>query len=81
MVAFWGHKGSKATIRHHLHANKLFGRRARRKPFLTHNHKSKRLDFAKQYWDFNWDRVPWSDETKIELFGNKHDKWVWCNKR
>ncbi|KAK3515377.1 hypothetical protein QTP70_018730, partial [Hemibagrus guttatus] len=57
---------------------KLFGRHARKKPFLTYNHKCKRLEFAKQYWDFNWDRVLWSDETQIELFGNKHSKWVWC---
>ncbi|KAI4880130.1 hypothetical protein NFI96_020379, partial [Prochilodus magdalenae] len=30
-----------------------------------------------RYWDFNWDRVLWSDETKIELFGNKCSKWIW----
>ena len=77
MVASWGHKVSKSTIRRCLHANKLFGRHARRKPFLTRNHKRKRLEFAKRYWGFNWDRVLWSDETKIELFGNKHSKWVW----
>ena len=76
-VASWGHKVSKTTIRRSLHANKLFGRHARKKPFLTNTHKRKRLEFAKQHWDFNWDRVLWSDETKIELFGNKHSKWVW----
>lgn len=77
MVASWGHKVSKSTIRRCLHANKLFGRHVRRKPFLTHKHKCKRLEFAKWYWGFNWDRVLWSDETKIELFGNKHSKWIW----
>uniref|UniRef100_A0AAR2LDN2 Tc1-like transposase DDE domain-containing protein n=1 Tax=Pygocentrus nattereri TaxID=42514 RepID=A0AAR2LDN2_PYGNA len=81
MVASWGHEVSKTTIRRYLHANKLFGRHARKKTFLTHNHKRKRLEFAKQYWDFNWDRVLWSDETKIELFGNKCCKWVWRNTR
>jgi len=33
---------------------------------------------CKWHWDFNWDHVIWSDETKIELFGNKHSKWFWC---
>ena len=37
----------------------------------TQNHKRKRMEFAK-YMTLNWDRVLWSDETKIELFGNKH---------
>ena len=31
MVASWGHKVSKTTIRRYLHANKLFGRHARKK--------------------------------------------------
>ena len=78
MVASWGHKVSKTTIRRYLHANKLFGRHAGKKTFLTQNHKHKRLE---RYWAFNWDRVLWSDETKLELFGNKHSKWVWRNKK
>src|SRR4029434_5362295 len=32
------------------------------------------LHFAKCYWDLQWDRVIWSDETKIKLFGNKQIK-------
>lgn len=71
-VASRGHQYSITTIRGYLHANKLFGRHARKKPFLTYNHKCKRLEFTKRYWHFNWDRVLWSDETKIELFGSKH---------
>ena len=35
------------------------------------------LQFAKHYWNFQWDRVLRSDETKIELFGIKHQRWVW----
>ena len=34
-VAFWTHQISKTTIRHHFHAKKLFGRHARKKPFLS----------------------------------------------
>src|SRR4029434_7974098 len=44
---------------------------ARKKPLLSINNKLKRLQFAKCKSDFQWDRVIWSDETKIKLFGNK----------
>ncbi|KAI4904473.1 hypothetical protein NFI96_015124 [Prochilodus magdalenae] len=80
MVASWGHKVSKTTIRRYLHATSCLGGMHGKK-LLTHNHKRKRLEFAKRYWDFNWDHVLWSDETKIELFGNICSKWVWRNSR
>ena len=75
LVKSWGQKVSKTTIR--LHHHKLFGRVARKKPLLSINNKLKRLQFAKCYSDFQWDWVVWSDETKIELFGNKPQRWVW----
>src|SRR4029434_3574929 len=68
---------SKTTIRHHLHHHKLFWRVARKKPLLSINYKLKRLQFAKCKSDFQWGRVISSDETKIKLFGNKHQRWVW----
>src|SRR4029434_2830563 len=67
-VESWGQKVSKTTIRCHLHHHKLFGWVARKKPLLSINYKLKHLQFAKCYWDFQWDRVIWSDETKIEFF-------------
>jgi hypothetical protein len=48
-----------------------------KKPLLSSNNKLKRLQFAKCYWNFQWDRILWSDEDEIELFGNKHQRWVW----
>lgn len=27
-----------------------------------------------------WNRVPWSDEVKVELFGHSHQKFVWIKK-
>src|SRR4029434_7924777 len=77
LVESWGQKVSKTTIRHHLYHHKLFWRVVRKKPLLSINNKLKRLQFAKCYWDFQWDLVIWSDETKIEIFGNKHQRWVW----
>ena len=73
----WGQKVSKTTIRRHLHHHKLFGRVARKKPLLSIINKLQRLKFVKCKSDFQWDRVKWSDETKIKLFGNKHQRWVW----
>lgn len=60
-----GSPGLKKTIRCHLHNHRLFGRVARRKPFLTLRHRSKRLEFAKRHLNYDWKRVLWSDETKI----------------
>ena len=67
LVAFWGHKVSKSTIRRHLRTNRLFGRVARRKPLLRANSKFKHLEFAKRHWNYDWNRVLWSDETKMKL--------------
>src|SRR4029434_6926166 len=50
---------------------------ARKKPLLSINNKLKRLQFAKCKSDFQWSRVIWSDETKVKLFGNKHQRGVW----
>ena len=69
LVESWGQKVSKTTIRRHLHPHKLFGRVARKKPLLSINNQLKCLQFAKCYWDFQWDRVIWSDETKKLYFG------------
>jgi hypothetical protein len=44
---------------------------------LGSNYKLKRLQFAKRYWNFQWDRILWLGETKIEIFGKKHQRWVW----
>ena len=57
LVVSWGHKGSKSTIRPHLHTNRLFGRVARRKPLLRATNKFKRLKFAKRHWNYEWNRV------------------------
>ena len=45
---------------------------------LSRPNKLKLLQFDKCYWDFYWGRVLWSDETKLEVFGNKHQRWVGC---
>ena len=41
---------------------------------LSFHHKRKHLELIRAYWNFGWNRVPWSDETKIELFGKKYSR-------
>lgn len=81
LVASWGHQVSKSTIRRHLHNHSLIGRVARRKPFLTTRHRRKRLEFAKRHLHYDWNKVLWSDETKIERFCQIQHRHVWRRNR
>lgn len=49
---------------------------ARRNHFPPSNHKHKGLRFTRLYWNFDWIQILRSEETKIELFGNEHSRWV-----
>lgn len=49
------------TISHPLHKSALYGRVARKKPLAS--------AYEKHLEDVMWQKVLWSDETKIELFG------------
>uniref|UniRef100_A0AAZ3RIR8 Transposase n=1 Tax=Oncorhynchus tshawytscha TaxID=74940 RepID=A0AAZ3RIR8_ONCTS len=60
----------RTTISHILHKSGLYGRVARRKPFLKDIHKKCCLKFATSHLGDTpnmWKKVLWSDETKIEL--------------
>uniref|UniRef100_A0A803K548 Transposase n=1 Tax=Xenopus tropicalis TaxID=8364 RepID=A0A803K548_XENTR len=68
------------TIYHTLHMSGLWGTVARRKPFLTKKNIQARLHFAKTHLKSPksmWEKVLWSDETKVELFGHNSKKYVW----
>uniref|UniRef100_A0AAZ3R014 Transposase Tc1-like domain-containing protein n=1 Tax=Oncorhynchus tshawytscha TaxID=74940 RepID=A0AAZ3R014_ONCTS len=55
-----------------LHQSGLYGRVARRKPLLSKRPMTARLEFSKRHLkDFRTmrNKILWSDETKIELFG------------
>ncbi len=75
-----GQPVSAQTIRRALHQIGLHGCRPRRKPLLKMMHKKARKQFAedKQTKDMDyWNHVLWSDETKINLFGEEYkDKCV-----
>lgn len=74
---------SNRTIQRCLNKNGLNGYRPRRTPLHKPCHVSARLKFAKAHLDKEkvfWERVLWSDETKIELFGHNNTKKIWRKK-
>jgi hypothetical protein len=62
----------RTTISTALHQSGLYGRVARRMPLLSKMHMTACLVFAKRHLEDSQTRrnkIIWSDETKIELFG------------
>lgn len=79
-LAAEGTSVSKRTIQRCLNKNGLHSRRPRRTPLHKPCHVAARLNFARGHLDKEevfWDRVLWSDETKIELFGHNDVKRIW----
>lgn len=74
---------SESTVRRRAHEVGLFGRVARKKPFVSKSNRLKRLKYAKemliQPFDY-WDTVIWSDESKFNLFGSDGKIMVWRNR-
>lgn len=71
---------SSSTVRRHMGKYGLHGRVARKKPLLRKCHKDARLKYAKLNRDKPqnfWEKIMWSDETKIELFGKNYKRYVW----
>ncbi len=67
-----GESCRKSTITAALHQSGLYGRVARRKPLLSARHMKARMKFAKKHPKDSkmvTNKILWSDETKIELFG------------
>lgn len=68
------------TIGNALHRHGLHARSPRKAPFLKKRHVEARLMFATKHLDNPvnyWENVVWSDETKIDLFGNNTTRHVW----
>jgi hypothetical protein len=76
-------KISISTVQRVLYRHNLKGHSARKKPLLQNRIKEARLRFATAHGDKYhtfWRNVLWSDETKIELFGNNDQRYVWRKK-
>ena len=70
----------KRTISNTLHREGLKSFCARKVPLLKKAHVQARLKFTKEHLDDPeeaWEKVMWSDETKIELFGINSTRRVW----
>ena len=46
----------------------------------TKKFKFKCLKFAKRHWNYDWNSVLWSDETRMEAFGHVQQRHVWPQK-
>ncbi|KAG2459502.1 TCB1 transposase, partial [Polypterus senegalus] len=70
----------RTTISAAIHISGLYGRVARRKPLLSKRHMAAHLEFAKRHLKNSQtmrNKILWSDETKIELFGVNARRHVW----
>ena len=68
------------TVRRNLSAAGMKAVVKKKKPFLSKRHRKARMDFAlaHQHWTVeDWNKVVWSDETKINRLGSDGRKWVW----
>ncbi|KAG2457851.1 TCB1 transposase, partial [Polypterus senegalus] len=75
-----GEPSRRTTISAAIHASGLYGRVARRKQLLSKRHMAACLDFAKRHLKDSQNmrnKILWSDETKIELFGVNARRHVW----
>ena len=75
-----GTKVSLSTVQRVLHRNGLRGCKARKKPLLQKRHIQARLKYARKHKEKDmtfWQRVMWSDEVKMELFGHNDQRYVW----
>uniref|UniRef100_A0AAY5L890 Transposase Tc1-like domain-containing protein n=1 Tax=Esox lucius TaxID=8010 RepID=A0AAY5L890_ESOLU len=74
---------SKKTISNTLRCHGLKSCSTRKVPLLKPAHVQARLKFANDHLDDpveEWEKVMWSDETKIELFGLNSTRRVWKKK-
>ncbi|KAG2466651.1 TCB1 transposase, partial [Polypterus senegalus] len=77
-----GEPSRRTTISAAIHQSGLYGRVDRRKPLLSKRHMAARLEFAKRHLKDTQtmrNKILWSDETKIELFGVNARNHVWGN--
>ncbi|KAG2468920.1 TCB1 transposase, partial [Polypterus senegalus] len=75
-----GEPSRRTTISAAIHQSDLYGRVARRKPLLSKRHMAVHLEFAKRHLKDSQtmrNKILWSDETKIELFGVNARCHIW----
>lgn len=66
---------SHMTISRHLSAHGYKKALPMATPMLTNAHKQKRVEWAQQHLNDNWNRTLFSDETAFQLFRNTVERW------
>lgn len=73
-------KASRSTIVRALQSSGYRSVKKGKKPLLTSRHRRRRLEFAKTYINWtseDWQRVIWSDETKVNRILSDGLQWSW----
>ena len=71
---------TKRTISNEMLRNGLESRRLKKTPLLLKRHRDSRLKSVRQYKEKEnsfWERVIWTDKSKIDLFGHNYRNNVW----
>ena len=74
---------SQDTIGQAIHRAGIYSRSPRKIPFLKTRHVNARLKFARDHLEkpaYFWDKILWSDKTKLKLFGGNSSRHVWKKK-
>ncbi len=77
----WDSENLKRIVKQPLHHHMLFGRVSRKKRKCFHQKKSPAYSVIRHDWNFKWDWLLCSDETKKLAFSSKHSRWVWWTQR
>lgn len=80
LAQMWTIRAHKMTILRRLRQSGVRARTPRKKPLLNIEQRRKRLVWAKEHIEWTeeqWKTVLWSDESKINLFGNDGNQFVW----
>ena len=75
-----GDPSRRITVSAAFHQSGLYSRVARRMPLLSKRHLTARLEFSKRHLKDSQtirNKILWSDETKIQLFGLNAKRHVW----
>jgi transposase len=70
---------SKDTVKRTLHSEGYYGRIAKKKPLVSETNRKKRLAWCRltKNWSHEWNKVIFSDESRIELFSNDYQRIAW----
>ena len=71
-----GESISSRTVRSRLNEDELEHKFETTKPLLSDIHRGKRLQFAKENQNRNWDQVIFADESTFTLQAHKKKRWI-----